>query len=84
MLDGEKVFFTQEDMAKFAQYRDKFDDSIWNRDLGAPFDIFNQYILRAVDRMNYARGLLKQGFDFTTNVTSSAASSRAILTGSLA
>jgi carboxyl-terminal processing protease len=69
LLDGEKVFFTQEDMAKFAQYKDKFDDSIWNRDLSGPFGIFNQYILRAVDRMNYARGLLKQGFDFSTNDT---------------
>jgi carboxyl-terminal processing protease len=69
LLDGEKVFFTQQDMANFAKYKDKLDDAIWNRDLSAPFDIINQYILRAVDRMNYARGLLKQGFDFNTNDT---------------
>jgi carboxyl-terminal processing protease len=69
LLDGEKVYFTQQDMAKFAQYKDKLDDAIWNRDLSAPFDIFNQYILRAVDRMNYARSLLKQGFDFNSNDT---------------
>ena len=69
LLDGEKVFFTQQDMANFAQYKDKFDDAIWNKDMSGPFDIFNQYILRAVDRMNYARGLLKQGFDFNTNDT---------------
>ncbi|HTV84775.1 MAG TPA: carboxy terminal-processing peptidase [Dyella sp.] len=69
LLDGEKVFFTQQDMANFAKYKDKLDDAIWNRDLSAPFDIFNQYILRAVDRMNYARSLLKQGFDFNTNET---------------
>jgi carboxyl-terminal processing protease len=69
LLDGEKVFFTQQDMANFAKYKDKLDDAIWNRDLSAPFDIFNQYILRAVDRMNYARSLLKQGFDFSTNDT---------------
>ena len=69
LLDGEKIYFTQQDMAKFAQYKDKFDDAIWNRDLSAPFDIFNQYVLRAVDRMNYARSLLKQGFDFNTNDT---------------
>jgi carboxyl-terminal processing protease len=69
LLDGEKVFFTQEDMAKFAPYKDKFDNEIWNKDLSGPFDIFNQYILRAVDRMTYARSLLKQGFDFSTNDT---------------
>ena len=67
LLDGEKVFFTQEDMAKFAKYKDQFDNAIWNKDLAGPFDIFNQYILRAIDRMTYARGLLKQGFDFNTN-----------------
>ncbi|RDS79782.1 carboxy terminal-processing peptidase [Dyella psychrodurans] len=69
LLDGEKVFFTQQDMANFAKYKDKFGQAIWNRDLSPPFDIFNQYILRAVDRMNYARSLLKQGFDFNTNDT---------------
>jgi carboxyl-terminal processing protease len=69
LLDGEKVFFTQEDMAKFAQYKDKFDSEIWNRDLSGPFDIFNQYVLRAIDRMTYARSLLKQGFDFNGNDT---------------
>ena len=66
LLDSEKVFFTQEDMAKFAQYKDQFDNEIWNKDLSGPFDIFNQYILRAIDRMTYARSLLKQGFDFNT------------------
>ncbi|WP_329741526.1 carboxy terminal-processing peptidase [Dyella sp. A6] len=69
MLDGEKVFFTQQDMAKFAQYKDKLDDAIWNEDLSAPFDIFNQYILSAVNRMEYARSLLKKGFDFNTDET---------------
>ena len=67
LLDGEKVFFTQEEMAKFAKYKDQFGNEIWNKDLSGPFDIFNQYILRAIDRMTYARGLLKQGFDFTGN-----------------
>lgn len=69
LLDGEKVFFTQQDMAKFAQDKDKFGNAIWNKDLSAPFDVFNQYVMRAIDRMNYARGLLKQGFDFNTNDT---------------
>ncbi|GGA10860.1 carboxy terminal-processing peptidase [Dyella caseinilytica] len=69
LLDGEKVFFTQEDMAKFAQYKTQFGNEIWNRDLSGPFNIFNQYVMRAIDRMTYARNLLKQGFDFTTNDT---------------
>ena len=66
-LDPEKVFFSQQDMANFAKCRDKLGDAIWNRDLSAPFDMFNQYQLRAVDRMTYARSLLKKGFDLGTN-----------------
>ena len=66
-LDSEKVFFTQEDMDKFAPLKTQFDDAIWNQDLTGPFSVFNLYITRAVDRMNYARGLLKKGFDFSGN-----------------
>ena len=69
LLDGEKVFFTQQDMDKFAPLKTKLDDAIWNEDLSAPFSIFNLYVQRAVERMTYARSLLKQGFDFSTNET---------------
>ncbi|TPG48448.1 tail-specific protease [Rhodanobacter glycinis] len=67
LLDGEKVFFTQAEMAKFAPLQTKLDDAIWNQDLSAPFSVFNLYVQRAVERMTYARGLLKQGFDFSAD-----------------
>ncbi|TBR40608.1 MULTISPECIES: carboxy terminal-processing peptidase [Dyella] len=66
-LDGEKVFFTQADMARFAPLKGQFDDAIWNQDLSGPFSVFNLYVQRAVDRMSYARSLLKDGFDFSGN-----------------
>lgn len=69
LLDSEKVFFTQADMTRFAPLRTKLDDAVWNRDLSAPFAIFNTYLQNAVRQMTYARGLVKQGFDFTTNDT---------------
>jgi carboxyl-terminal processing protease len=65
MLDSEKVFFTQADMARFEPLKLRLDDAIWNKDLSGPFAVFNLYVQRAIDRMNYARGLLKQGFDLT-------------------
>jgi carboxyl-terminal processing protease len=65
-LDGEKVFFTQADMAKFAPLKGRLDDAIWNKDLSGPFGVFNLYVQRAVDRMTYARSLLKKGFDLST------------------
>ena len=67
LLDGEKVFFTQVDIAKFAPLKTQLDDAIWNRNLTAPFTIFNVYVQRAVERMTYARSLLQKGFDFSTN-----------------
>lgn len=66
-MDAEKVFFTQADMAKFEPLKTQLDDAIWNQDLSGPFSVFNLYIQRAVDRMTFARGLLKQGFDFSTD-----------------
>ena len=65
-LDSEKVFFTQADMAKFAPLKSQFDDAIWNQDLSGPFSVFNLYIQRAVDRMTFARELLKKGIDLNT------------------
>ncbi|OOG36883.1 carboxy terminal-processing peptidase [Rhodanobacter sp. C05] len=67
LFDSEKVFFTQVDMARFAPLKTQLDDAIWNKDLSAPFSIFNLYVQRAVERMNYARSLLKQGFDFSAD-----------------
>jgi carboxyl-terminal processing protease len=69
LLDSEKVFFTQADMDKFEPLKTKLDDAIWNQDLSPVFDIFNAYLQSAVKQMGYARGLLKQGFDFNNNET---------------
>jgi len=67
LLDSEKVFFTQADLATFAPLETRFDDAIWNQDLSGPFAVFNLYLQRAVDRMTYARGLLAKGFDFSAD-----------------
>lgn len=67
LLDPDKVFFTQQDMDQFAPDQTKLDDAIWNQDLTAPFDIYNKFLQRAVQRMTYARDLLKNGFDFNSD-----------------
>jgi len=63
-LDGEKIFFLQSDIDQFANARTKLDDAILTEDLSVPFAIFNLYQQRAVERISYARSLLKKGFDF--------------------
>ena len=64
-LDGEKLFFTQQDIDQLTEARTHLDDAILNENLNIPFSIFNLYKLRLNDRLTYAKGLLNKGFDFT-------------------
>ncbi|MEO5561328.1 MAG: carboxy terminal-processing peptidase, partial [Dokdonella sp.] len=68
-LDGDKLFFTQGDLDKFAGYQDKLDDAIYDQDLSAPFAIFNIYEQRVGQRVAYAREQLVKGFDFSKDET---------------
>ncbi|CAN7633201.1 carboxy terminal-processing peptidase [Rhizobium sp. LjRoot258] len=63
-LDPDRVLFLQADIDRFMSDRSEIDDAIEREDLKIPFAIFNVYERRVVDRMNYARDLLKQDFDF--------------------
>lgn len=69
LLDPDKVFFTQQDMDRFAPDQTLLDDAIWNQNLAVPFDIYNTFLQRAVQRMTYARSLLKDGFNFDGDET---------------
>ncbi len=68
-LDSDKLFFTQGDLEKFAGYKDKLDDAIYDQDLSAPFAIFNIYEQRVGERVAYARAQLATGFDFSKDET---------------
>lgn len=68
-LDGNKLFFTQQDIDRFAPNRTKLDDAIWNGDMSVPFAIFNLYQKRAGERTQYALALLKKGVDLDTTET---------------
>jgi carboxyl-terminal processing protease len=64
-LDGDRAFFLQGDLDKFAGYRSSFDDALINRRLQPAFDVFNVYTQRVATRTAHARALLKGDFDFT-------------------
>ncbi len=68
-LDPEKLYFLQSDIDRLAVGRTRLDDAILSEDLRAPFEIFNLYERRAAERMNYARSLLRAGFDFKRDET---------------
>ncbi|MBW9117957.1 carboxy terminal-processing peptidase [Rhizobium cauense] len=63
-LDPDRMVFLQTDIDKFMSDRSKIDDAIKRQDLKIPFTIFAAYEQRILDRMNYARSLLKKDFDF--------------------
>ena len=65
-LDPDRVLFLQADIDRFMSDRSEIDDAIRRKNLKIPFEIFNVYGTRVVDRMSYARDLLKQDFDFST------------------
>ncbi|MGO6679236.1 carboxy terminal-processing peptidase [Rhizobium leguminosarum] len=64
-LDSDRMLFLQADIDGFMSDRSEIDDAIEDKDLKIPFAIFKVYQQRVVDRMNYARTLLKQDFDFS-------------------
>ncbi|MBC7666363.1 MAG: carboxy terminal-processing peptidase [Caulobacter sp.] len=63
-LDPERLYFLQSDIDRLAVDRTLLDDAILTEDLRAPFEIFNLYEHRAIERLAYSRGLLHKGFDF--------------------
>jgi carboxyl-terminal processing protease len=63
-LDGEKYYFVQTDIDRFAGQRGQLGNAILKEDLSLPFSIFNLYEQRVVQRFGYARTLLTQGIDF--------------------
>lgn len=68
-LDSEKLYFLQSDIARLAVDQTRLDDAILGGDLRAPFEIFNLYERRAVERLAYARSLLLKGFEFNSDET---------------
>ncbi|MFA6986410.1 MAG: carboxy terminal-processing peptidase [Arenimonas sp.] len=68
-LDGNRLFFTQADMARFAPYRNQLDDAIKNQELKPAYEIFNTYLRRVDERSAYARSLLAKPFDFSAKET---------------
>ncbi len=64
-LDPDRLIFLQADVDKFLTGSKEIDDAIERQDLTVPFSIFNTYQMRIIERMTFARSLLKQGFDFS-------------------
>jgi carboxyl-terminal processing protease len=68
-LDGERLFFIADDIASFERYRSTLDESIRSRDLQPYYAMFSLYQQRVAERTAFARALIKQDLDFSSDQT---------------
>lgn len=68
-LDGSRNYFLASDIKEFEQYRNTLDDDFRNGDLSAPFYIFNVYLKRYNEWINYSLAQVKVKYDFNENDT---------------
>jgi carboxyl-terminal processing protease len=68
-LDPSRYYFLASDIKEFEQFRTSLDDDFKAGDLSAPFYIFNVYLKRYNDRIDYSVVQIKSRYDFTQNDT---------------
>jgi carboxyl-terminal processing protease len=67
VLDNNKLYFLNSDIAGFEKYKTKLCQFIRDGNLAPAFEIFNRFKTRFTQRMKYIDELLKQKFDFNVN-----------------
>ncbi len=70
-IDPGKLYFTKEDVDQFEKYRYSFDDFLLKGELDVPYDIFNLYRKRWLERNEYISKILENPKlqDFSGNET---------------
>ena len=68
-LDPSRYYFLASDIKGFEKFRNTLDDDFKNGDLSAPFYIFNVYLKRYNERIDYSISQIKSKFDFNQNDT---------------
>lgn len=68
-LDPSKYYFLASDIKEFDKFRTSLDDDFKIGDLSAPFYIFNVYLKRYNERIDYSISQIKAKYDFNQNDT---------------
>ncbi len=66
-LDNSKSYFFVSDIKDLDSYRLQMDNDIQDGNLNQPYNIFNTFKKRVIERTDYVDTLLNKGFDFTKN-----------------
>ncbi len=67
LLDPNRIYFLAGDIEMFERYRTGLDDSLRHSDLAPAYEIFNVYIDRVRQRVDYTRQRIQKPFDFTVD-----------------
>ena len=62
-LDSQRLYFTQEDIEEFNEYRDSLKRSLTSGRLEPAFQIYNRYQQRTIERLEHALSLIDNGVD---------------------
>ncbi|RZL46305.1 MAG: tail-specific protease [Pedobacter sp.] len=68
-LDPSRYYFLASDIKEFEKYRTTLDDDFKSGDLSVPFYIFNLYLKRYNERIDYSISQIKAKYDFNQNDT---------------
>lgn len=69
-LDANKIYFTKSEINEFNAYRNQFDDFLLFGDLTMPYNMFNAYMNKYLDRIKFLiNNLESQSYEFNTNET---------------
>lgn len=68
-LDPSRYYFLANDIKEFEKYRSTLDDDFRLGDLSVPFYIFNVYLKRYNERIDYSISQIKGKYDFNQNDT---------------
>ncbi|MEM1080274.1 MAG: carboxy terminal-processing peptidase [Pseudomonadota bacterium] len=67
LLDPNKMYFMASDISDLKRYQTHLDDVLMTAELDPAFDIFNLYVRRVEERVDYAQQLLQSEFDFNVD-----------------
>ncbi|ARU87880.1 tail-specific protease [Pseudomonas sp. M30-35] len=63
MLDPQRSYFTDADIAEFDKWKDQFDDFLKGGNLEPGFVMYKRHLQRLKSRLNYALAMLEKGVD---------------------
>lgn len=66
-LDYGKLYFLQSDISEFSKFKFMIDDYLLEGKLAAAYDIYNRFLSRVNERIDFAMNILSKEFDYTSD-----------------